>query len=233
MSAENLHEEEGGIPLENAGQPQGEKKFPFWKQLFFSKTLLSKNKSHKIAYIAILTTFAIAANFLDITLGDVNFSLSLVVASLIGILLGPLYGFCACFVGDFIGWILNPEGVYMYWVALSTGGFALISGLIFNLVPIRKKWLVFVKLGVISLTTFLVCTVAINSTGFYVYNKLTNPALIETAGEKFGGDTTFFAYVLYRLFIKGQILNSLVNYILLFIAVPVLNHVKMLKLRLY
>ncbi len=224
--------EETEVAVVDTPKPK-EKKIPFWKRLLFSKTVLSKDKSHVIAYVAVLTTFAIAANFLDISLMDVKFSFSSVVASLIGILLGPLYGFCACFVGDFIGYLINPYNMYMYWVGLSTGCFALLSGLIFNLIPVKKKWFVFVKLAVICLTTFIVCTITINSTGFYFYNKLTNPALIEAAGEKFGGQTTYWAYVIYRLFFKGQIWNSLANYALLFLAVPALNGVKALKLDLY
>ncbi len=210
-----------------------ERKYPFWKQLFFSKMLLSKNKSHKIAYIAVLTTFAIAANFLEIKFMDTQFSFTIITALLIGIMIGPLYGFAACVLGDFIGYIINPYNVYMYWIGLSTGMFAFLSGLLFNLIPSKKKWFVFVKLGAISLLTFVVCTISINSTGFYFYNKLVNPAIIDAAAERFGGQTAFWAYVLYRLFIKGQIWNSLLNYTLLFVAIPALNGIKSLKLRLY
>ena len=208
---------------------------PFWKQLIFSKTLLSKNKSHKIAYISALTTFAIVANFLEFKFMDSQFSLTIVVALLIGIIVGPFYGFFACVMGDFIGYIVNPAYIYMWWVALSTGSFALFSGLIFNFLPTRRKWLVFVKLAVICITTFGFCTIFVNSTGFYFYNKAMgfSTGVIDFMAERFGGETTFWAYVVYRLFFKGQIWNSLFNYTLLFIAVPALNNVKPLKLHLY
>ncbi len=238
MSAENLERGEDVLAenaesAESAQKGVGEKKFPFWKRLFFSKILLSKNKSHKIAYIAVLTTFAIAANVLEIEFMDTQFSLTILSALLIGIIIGPIYGFLACFLGDFIGYIINSYNVYMFWVGLATGTFALLSGLLFNLVPTRKKWLVFVKLGVICIATFFVCTITINSTGFYFYTKFTNPAIIEEAGNHFGGEATFWAYVLYRLLVKGQIWNSLANYTLFFIAIPALNHIKTLKLKLY
>ena len=112
-----------------------QKEYPFWKRLFFSRNLLSKNKSHKIAYVAVMTTFAIAANFLEFKFLDNQFSLTIIVALLIGILIGPLYGFCACFLGDFIGFLVHPAYVYMPWVGLSTAMFAFLAGLIFNFLP--------------------------------------------------------------------------------------------------
>jgi len=211
------------------------KAIPFWKKLIFSETLLSKNRSHKIAYIAVMTTFAIAANFLEFKFMDNQFSLTIIVALLIGILVGPFYGFFACILGDFIGYIVNPAYIYMWWVGLSTGSFALLSGLIFNLVPTKRKWLVFIKLGGICIFTFAFCTILINSTGFYYYNKAMgfSAGIVDFMAKRFGGETTFWAYVFYRLFFKGQIWNSLFNYALLFIAVPALNNVKTLKLHLY
>ncbi len=233
MSEEKM-QETGEVVLAQEGKSaQRERKIPFWKRLLFSEMLLSKNKSHKIAYVAVLTTFAIATNFLEIKFMDTQFSFTIIISLLIGIILGPLYGFCACFFGDFIGYLINPYNVYMFWVGLSTGCFALISGLLFNVIPVKKKWFVFVKLAIICLVTFVVCTVTINSTGFYFYNKWTNPAIIEAAAQKFGGQTTFWAYVCYRLFFKGQIWSSLLNYALLFVAIPALNSVKSLKLHLY
>jgi len=41
-----------------------------------------------------------------------------VVALLVGILLGPIYGFAACILGDFIGFLVNPYMYYMFWVGL-------------------------------------------------------------------------------------------------------------------
>ena len=211
------------------------KKTPFWKQLLFSKVLLSKNKSHKIAYVAVMTAFAIVANFLEFKFMDNQFSLTIIVALLVGILVGPVYGFCACFLGDFIGFLVHPAYIYMPWVGASTGGFALFSGLIFNFVPTRKKWLVFIKLALICFVTFILCTIVINSTGFYYYNQAIgfSKGVVDFMAERYGGETTFWAYVVYRLFFKGQIWNSLFNYALLFIAVPALNSIKPLKLRLY
>ena len=47
--------------------------------------------------------------------------------------------------------------------------------------------------------------------------------LLDYVAERFGGNADFFAYLCYRLFFKGQIINSAVNYALLFAAVPLLS----------
>ena len=63
---------------------------------------------------------------------------------------------------------------------------------------------------------FLICTVAINTTAFWkLYSKV-----------------SYGKYLVSRLFLQGQIWNSLANYALLFVAVPVLNRIKPLKLRI-
>jgi len=71
-------------------------------------------------------------------------------------------------------------------------------------------------LALISLLTFGVCTVAINTTAFWLlYSKV-----------------SYKTYLVTRLFVQGQIWNSLFNYALLFVGVPVLARVKPLKIRL-
>ena len=83
------------------------------------------------------------------------------------------------------------------------------------------------------IVTFLVCTIAINSTGFYYYNEAMgfSTAVVDYATERFGGDVTYWVYVAYRLIGKGQIWNSLVNYALFFIALPVLMRIKQLGVK--
>lgn len=78
------------------------KNVPAWKRILFSATLAEKNGSHKIAYIAVMTAFVVVANmFFEFKLADTQFSLTLVVSALAGIVIGPLFGFVACFFGGF------------------------------------------------------------------------------------------------------------------------------------
>ncbi len=205
-----------------------------WKELFFSKTLENKGRAHKIAYIAVMTAFCIAANFLEFKFLDNQFSLTVFVALITGIILGAVFGFTACILGDFIGFLIHPTNIYMPWVGLSTGMFAFISGVVFNGFPTEKKWVVWIKLFIVSLLTFLVCTIGINSTGFYYYNKGMgfSTAVLDYIAERFGGEVSFWGYILYRLIFKGQIWNSVFNYVLFFIAVPTLARIKSLKLHI-
>ena len=204
------------------------------KRVFFSPTLAEKNQSHKIAYIAVMTAFCIATNFFEFKFLDNQFSLTITVALLTGVIIGAAFGFTACVLGDFIGFLVNPAYIYMPWVGLSTGMFAFIGGIIFNGFPCEKKWAVWVKLGSVAILTFLVCTVGINSTGFYFYNRAMgfSTAVLDYIAERFGGEVSFWGYILYRLIFKGQIWNSLFNYALLFIFVPVISKVKALGLQL-
>ena len=188
-----------------------------WEELLFSKTLAHRGKAHKIAYIAVMTAFCVVANmFFEFKLADTQFSLTIVISVLTGILIGPLFGFAACFLGDLVGFLYHSAGfAYMPWIGLSMGLTALIAGFVVNGIKGNGKlWFLFVKLGVISVSTFLLCTVAINTTAFWLlYSKV-----------------DYWTYLVSRLFIQGQIWNSVVNYALLFIIVPTLSRIKALKI---
>lgn len=208
-----------------------QKKKSVFHSLLFSRTLENKKPSHQIAYIAVLTAFATASNFWEIKFFDTQFSLTIVISMLVGMILGSVYGFTACVLGDFLGFLMNPHPPYMFWIGLSTGLFAFIAGLV-NVVPTKRKWTLFLKLLIVCILTFFVCTIGVNSTGFYLYNKKMgfSTAVLNYLTEKWGGKVTFLGYVAYRLFFKGQIINSLVNYVLLFFAVPLLKRIKPLKI---
>ena len=60
-----------------------------------------------------------------------QFSLTIFVSTIIGVILGPIAGFITCVFGDFIGYVSNSWGlIYMPWVGISTGLFAFLAGII-------------------------------------------------------------------------------------------------------
>ena len=211
------------------------KKGVWWRRLLFSKLLENKEGAHKIAYISVMTAFCIVTNFFEFKFLDNQFSLTIAVALLTGIIIGAVFGFASCFLGDFIGFIVHPAYVYMPWVGLSTGMFAFVSGIIFNGFPSRKKSTMWLKLCIISLATFVVCTIGINSVGFYYYNKGIgfSTAVVDYIAQRFGSDVSFFGYIIYRLIFKGQIWNSVFNYVLFFIIVPMLSQIKALNIHIH
>jgi ECF transporter S component (folate family) len=165
------------------------------------------SKTQKIAYIAIVTALTVVCNmFFEFKLADTQFSLTIFFSAMAGLIIGPLFGFVACFLGDLVGFLYNSGGfMYMPWIGLSMGLVAFIAGLVMN-VSLKFKGATYVKLAIVCVLTFLVCTVGINTTAFwFIYNTRKVP---------------FFAYLVTRLFVQGQIWNSVFNYALMFALYP-------------
>lgn len=184
------------------------------KRALLSDVMCQSSKTQRIAYVAVMTALCVVCNmFFEFKFADTQFSLTLFFSAITGMIIGPLYGFVACFLGDLVGFLYNSGGyMYMPWIGLSMGMVALISGIIINLFDLKFRFAIFVKLALVCVLTFLLCTVAINTTAFWLlYNTKKVP---------------FFTYLFTRLFIQGQIWNSVFNYLLLFIAYPVFIKVK-------
>lgn len=190
--------------------------YGFWRRLLFG-ALAEKKASQKIAYTAVITAFVVVSNMFEIKLAETQFSLTIFMSAIAGILIGPLFGGTAAFLGDLVGFLYNSNGYPYYpWVGLNMLVVALFAGLIVGGIEYHKKWFLYVKLALVCLVSFFIGTVLINTTAFWLlYSKI-------SYGE----------YLISRLFIQGQIWNNLVNYVLLFIAVPALNRIKPLKLRI-
>ena len=193
-----------------------EAKKQWWKEFLFSKTLVNKSKAHKLAYISVMTALCVVANMYEIPAGITQFSLTLVVTALAGVLIGPIFGFSAGFLGDVVGFLYHPKGEYLITLSLAAGLFALLAGVIMNGINSKgKSWLFYGKIAAVCILTFLVCTVGITTTTFWVlYAKV-----------------DYWTYLISRLFAQFQILNSLFNYVLLFIAIPTLIRIKPLKIK--
>ena len=189
-----------------------------WEKLLLSETMAGKSDSHRIAYIAVFTAFCVVSNmFFEFKLAETQFSLTLLLSALTGIVIGPIFGFVACFLGDLVGFLYHSAGfAYMPWIGLSVGLTAMIAGLIVNGIPSEKAWFLYVKLALVCLLSLTICTILINTTAFWLlYSKV-----------------DYMTYLVSRLFVQGQIWNCLVNYALLFISVPALAKIKPLKIKI-
>ena len=170
---------------------------------------------------------------MTVKLATVEFSLTIFFSVLAGMLIGPPLGFCAAFLGDGIGFLINGGGfMYYWWVALSCSTMALISGLVTNFISFRSERGAYIKLTLICALTLAICSVGINSTGMYYLGLkiYMPPNVVKVVESQFGGNLTFGIYLLIRFFILGQIFNSILNYGLLFVALPTLISIKPLKL---
>lgn len=203
-----------------------------WKRLFFSEIILRKSHAHRIAYIGVMTALCILSNTFEIKFSDTQFSVTIFTSMLAGILIGPLSGAASAFLGDFIGYVINSMAFpYYWWVALSVALMALISGLVMR-IPFSFRGGLYVKLTISCFLSFFLCSLLVNSLGgYYIGLKLyfAND-LLEYIQTQFGGQNTFGIYLLYRFIWKGQIWNSLLNFVLLFLALPALKSIRPLKL---
>lgn len=208
---------------------------PLWKRILFSEVIVNKTRAQKIAYIGIMTALCMVSNmFFSFAIFDIQFSVTLFMSVMSGILIGPLFGAAAAFLGDFIGYLYASWGlIYMPWVGLSCAAMALIAGLIVNTIKIPLKGSIYLKLAIICVLVLVFCTVGISTTGMYFYFLKIgfSPKAIDFIAEHFGSDVTYWGYTCFRL-LGGQLYNNLFNYVLLFLAVPLLKSVKPLKLDL-
>ena len=198
------------------------------QNLFFSRFLLGKSHAQKIAYLGLFTAINVVFNaFFEFKTLDVQFSFTIFISALTGIITGPFSGFLVCMLADFIGYLINSFGyLYMPWVGLSLGALAIFSGLIF----IKNSEKLILKTALVCTVSLLLCTILINSTGFYFYNKAMgfSTAVLNYVNEFFGENVSYFAYVCYRLIFKGQIFKRIFNFALLFIALPTLKKCKII-----
>lgn len=204
----------------------------FFIDLTISRFLAKKKIAYMIAYIALLVAISAISNmFLEIKLFDTQFSLTITISAMIGYIAGPIMGFAVCMLGDLLGYLVNGGGMYYFWVALSTGAFALIAGLL-SMKKSKNPLTKYLKMGLFCIISFVVCTVGINSLGFYLFNMNVgfSATVKDFVASAFGGENvTFFAYVCYRLFFKLQILNSVFNYALLFVLFTTFYKIKPLE----
>ncbi len=185
------------------------------KTLCFSKTMLAKNHSHKVAHIALITALTVAVNTLELKLGGVQFSFTILTAVFAGFYLGAFSGFVACFLGDLFGFLLHPFGEYSPWIGIATGLMALFVGL-FVLLPHAKKFLpVYVSLACICIFVFCTCGITTLYLNLVWYKSM-----------------TFWECLSTRLFVQGQIFNSLFNSILAVALLPLTLKIKPLNIKL-
>ena len=203
------------------------------KNLFFSKLMQSSNATKRIVYVALITAFnVVCGSLLEFRMADTQFSVTIAMSVLSGVILGSVFGFVACFLGDLVGFMVSSWGfMYMPWVGLSTAVTAFIAGVIINGIDFKFKGGVVLKILMVSVASLLICTILINSAGFYFYNYYMgfSTAVIDYVKNLFGTDVTYIGYVFYRLIFKGQIFNCLFNYGLIFAIVPIVLKLKILN----
>ncbi len=185
-----------------------------FSRLVFSKTLIEKRASQKITATALMTALCVAINAMEIKLGGVQFSLTIFISAFVGIFLGGLSGFTACFLGDLLGFLIHPMGEYAPWIGISTGLMALIPALMISLPQARKFAPLYLTFACVF--TFAFCTCGI--TTWYL-------------NEVWFKSMSFTECLFTRLFLQGQIWNSVFNTVLTVAVLPIIIKVKALRIK--
>jgi|GEM_PF-2430274 len=208
---------------DSAATPKKDAKRSFWRKLLFSDTLEGKSLAKKCAYIGVCVALLAIVNTLEgkIPSGVIQISLTTYFSLLAGIIVGPAFGFTAGFLGDLVGFLANSGGnAYYPFIGLAMGLTAFIGGVVFGVMPLPLKGLasIFVRATIAAVLTFAICSVAINTTAFWViYN---------------GCKVPYWTYFVSRYILKGQLWVSLGNYALLFITLPALVKIKPLNIKI-
>ena len=147
-------------------------------------------------------------------------SFILIVYFMAGYILGGGYGFVVGFTGDFLGWLIFPDGAYNPVIGISNGLLALIPGILFGIYrPFRREISTVefvVKTVVAYLIGFVICTVFLSSLGIWLYSSYIQ--------GKYG---TLLAWFAYRA--GAQFLNTLVNALLTAVIILPLKRTKGIK----
>ena len=147
------------------------------------KRKLSLSPTQKIVYIALLTAICTVFNAF-VTFYPVSYiaiSFNATVCFVAGFLLGAKSGFAVGFLGDLLGAILFPQGVYNPLIGLASGLMGLIPGILFDYFYGNK----YLKVVISAVLCLVICTSGLNTLGLY---------LIYGLGRK-----TFWAYLIVRL----------------------------------
>ncbi len=167
------------------------------------------NSTQRLVYISMLTAICTVANAhltILVTRGN-SLSFTITVCFLAGYLLGARAGFAVGFIGDLIGCIIFPQGVYLPLMSIASGLYGFIPGLLFSYFDSNKKLNNFVKTVISAFIIYAVCSLALNSVSLWlVYSS-----------------KSFGAYLLTRLPIMS--LNAVVNCALCFIIVGILPRI--------
>ena len=190
-------------------------------QKFLFGALADKKRSAKIAYVAIFVALNIVVNAVtSIPLGIVQFSFTILVTSLTGILFGPFLGFAAGFLGDMLGFFIGggAGNAYTPFVGLATALTAFLFGIVFYGLNFRCKGGWCIKVAIAAVLAFLLGTVAITTTtGYFLWNK---------------SGLNYWDFLCLRLFVNGQVWNNVINTAALYAILPALAAIKPLKLQI-
>ena len=146
----------------------------------FKKSALELRSIRCIAVIGVFLAIAVVLDgFGSIRIGEfLKINFTFLPLALIGVLYGPTVGFFAGLLVDIIGYLVNPIGAFLPWLALICGLEGMIYGLIlYNLKP-EKTFKQFIRIVIARAIVCGVCNLVLNTWALYSYGFLAGDSLI-------------------------------------------------------
>ena len=136
----------------------------------FSKAFRSFSAAKQTALLALFVAASVVANsYLNIDVTPSNkITFSYFVCFFAGFLLGPVPGFVVGVLGDAIGFLLVPSGVYWLF-GLTLGLYGFFAGIFMNFIPGEGTAWLYGKAAITFAACFLLITCALNSVVNYYY----------------------------------------------------------------
>lgn len=142
--------------------------------MLFSVYFRRLTAAKKIALLAVFVALSIVVNCFSIDVGSSNkIAFTYVVCFFAGYLLGGVPAFCIALLGDAIGYLVNPVGVYWLF-GLTLGVYAFLMGVVMNF-QVRadeNKAAPYVRTAVALVLGYVLITMLLNSLVNYWYVML-------------------------------------------------------------
>lgn len=178
----------------------------------------------KAAYLGVFIALSIVINIFSIDVSsDLKISFNYLFGFFSGTFFGPLGGFVILFLGDLLEFLITSGGgIYWFLTGISTGFLAFIPGMVMNLIHFPFKGGVYVKAAISVILMYLLVTCSLGALSNYLYVKI----------HVYHGDygKTFFAYLAGKILFATVV--SAINYVLVFLLIPIFNSIKPLKIKI-
>ncbi len=138
----------------------------------FSKSFVSLSPGKKAALLAIFIALSVVANMLSIDVTpSFKITFTYTVCFFAAMLLGAVPAFAVGFLGDAIGFLLHPSGVYWLF-GLTLGVYGFLAGIVMNCLPLKNSAGLVAKCVITFLICYLAITVCLNTLVNYYYVKI-------------------------------------------------------------
>ena len=140
--------------------------------MFFSAHFRGLSAGKKAALLAVFIALSIVVNCFSVDVGTSNkIAFTYAVCFFAGYLMGGLPAFGIAFIGDAVGYLINPVGVYWLF-GVTLGVYAFLMGAVMNAPVGNGRAAAYIKAAAALAIGYLLVTVLLNSAVNYLYVKI-------------------------------------------------------------